>query len=204
MKEVKIGAARWPPVSPLRATAPAMAEFVRRYHAPVAAYLRVLTGDDDRAADLAQGFFEQRILTGTVLTRADRSRGGFRQYLKRAIRNFCLDRLRHDLGREQRLVGREAEGDVGGDALFLEALHGLQPGRYALNVGARSARKYLDYVRQALGFEVLGEASGSPWFEETSGLVQVDSDWTVPAARDSAWLSWTNSRGSPCSEYVLA
>jgi RNA polymerase sigma factor (sigma-70 family) len=73
--------------------------FVRRYYEPVAAYFAALSGSADRAEDLTQAFFASRILEGPVMTRADRSLGSFRCYLKRAARNFFVDGAR----RAQRL-----------------------------------------------------------------------------------------------------
>ncbi len=59
--------------------------------------------------------------------------------------------------------------------------HHLLPRHYALSVGARSDRKYLDYVRQVLIFEVQpGEGHQSPWYDQTSGLVKTASQWEKP------------------------
>ncbi len=83
----------------------AMDMFARRYHGPVLAYFRALSGSEQQAEDLTQEFFGRRILTGRLLNRADRSMGGFRHYLKRAVRNHFLDTLRHDR-RQKRGDGR--------------------------------------------------------------------------------------------------
>ncbi len=73
----------------------ALAEFSRRYYAPVRAYVAALTGEDD-ADDLTQSFFTSRILSKNVLAAALPSRGSFRPYLKRAIRNFLIDAVRRE------------------------------------------------------------------------------------------------------------
>lgn len=78
----------------------AMAEFARRYYRPVQAYLEALTRDEQRAADLTQEFFRARVLNRRLLSSADRRIGGFRPYLKRAVRNFFLDDRRRDVRRK--------------------------------------------------------------------------------------------------------
>lgn len=72
----------------------AMAEFARRYHAPVHAYVRALTHDPDLALEITQSFFSTRILNHRLLERANRAKGGFRPYLKRALHNYCVDVFR--------------------------------------------------------------------------------------------------------------
>ena len=79
----------------------AMAEFARRYHRPIRAYLAALTRDEQHAADLTQEFFRDRVLNRRLLASADRRVGGFRPYLKRAVRNFFLDHLRRDVRRKR-------------------------------------------------------------------------------------------------------
>ncbi|MBI1745039.1 MAG: ABC transporter ATP-binding protein [Acidobacteria bacterium] len=70
----------------------------------------------------------------------------------------------------------------------------LSPGLYALAVGARSASKGLDYVPDALLFEIHSvEQYESLWLEAPSGLVRLPSEWAVPCdgvigqKRGSAW-----------------
>ena len=96
----------------------AMETFARRYYGPVRAYFRALSGNDQQAEDLAQEFFERRVLGGRLLSHADKSVGGFRHYLKRAVRNHFLDALRHD--RRDKRGGRQAH--VGLDAPELTRL----------------------------------------------------------------------------------
>jgi lipopolysaccharide transport system ATP-binding protein len=65
----------------------------------------------------------------------------------------------------------------------------LAPGRYWLAVGARSSRKYLDYVPQALAFEVYSdEPVASLWMEGAAGLVSVMSSWSEPAPLEGGAL----------------
>ncbi|HSK63200.1 MAG TPA: ABC transporter ATP-binding protein [Pyrinomonadaceae bacterium] len=57
----------------------------------------------------------------------------------------------------------------------------LSPGLYFLNVGARCASKPLDYVPQAMTFEIYSdETVASLWLSDVGGVVRVPSDWTQP------------------------
>jgi lipopolysaccharide transport system ATP-binding protein len=57
----------------------------------------------------------------------------------------------------------------------------LSPGLYVLNVGGRCAAKTLDYVPQAMTFEIYSdETVPSLWLSDVGGCVRVQSDWTQP------------------------
>jgi lipopolysaccharide transport system ATP-binding protein len=57
----------------------------------------------------------------------------------------------------------------------------LSPGLYVLSVGARCASKHLDYVPQAMSFEVYSdETVGSLWLDDVQGCVRIPSEWTMP------------------------
>jgi lipopolysaccharide transport system ATP-binding protein len=59
----------------------------------------------------------------------------------------------------------------------------LSPGLYLLSVGARCASKHLDYVPQAMTFEVYSdETVASLWLDDVQGCVRVPSEWTRPKA----------------------
>ncbi|HEV2835606.1 MAG TPA: ABC transporter ATP-binding protein [Pyrinomonadaceae bacterium] len=59
----------------------------------------------------------------------------------------------------------------------------FSPGLYFLNVGARCASKLLDYVPQAMTFEIYSdEAVASLWLNDLAGYVRIDSEWTQPEA----------------------
>jgi lipopolysaccharide transport system ATP-binding protein len=59
----------------------------------------------------------------------------------------------------------------------------LSPGLYLLNVGARCESKFLDYVPQAMTFEIYSDQTGgSLWLSDVGGCVRVQSDWTQPQA----------------------
>lgn len=127
---VELPATSWSLLDAARGEGPeagrAMETFARRYHGPVRAYFRSLSGSDEQAEDLAQEFFNRHVLGGRLLTGADRSIGGFRHYLKRAVRNHFLDTLRRD--RRQKRGGGRAH--VGLDSPELSQLvGGDDPGR---------------------------------------------------------------------------
>jgi len=72
-----------------------------RYWRPVAAYVRARGArDDDEARDATQDFFVWMLESG-FLARLDRSRGTFRGFIKRTLKNFL-----HDLERKRRTVRR--------------------------------------------------------------------------------------------------
>jgi lipopolysaccharide transport system ATP-binding protein len=57
----------------------------------------------------------------------------------------------------------------------------LSPGLYLLSVGARCASKPLDYVPQAMTFEIYSdETVASLWLNDVGGVVRVQSEWTQP------------------------
>jgi lipopolysaccharide transport system ATP-binding protein len=57
----------------------------------------------------------------------------------------------------------------------------LSPALYFLSVGGRCASKPLDYVPQAMTFEIYSDESvASLWLNDVPGVVRVQSDWTQP------------------------
>jgi DNA-directed RNA polymerase specialized sigma24 family protein len=64
-------------------------QFVRRYYAPVFAYMTALTRGSEKAEDLTQGFFTDKVVSGRLLSCYQRGRGSFRPYLKQALRNYA-------------------------------------------------------------------------------------------------------------------
>ena len=77
-------------------SAAALNEFAERYYAAVRAYITAIAQGKIDADDLTQRFFETVVLSGRLLTHADRHKGSFRPYLKQAIRNFLIDEHRRD------------------------------------------------------------------------------------------------------------
>lgn len=59
----------------------------------------------------------------------------------------------------------------------------LSPGLYLLSVGARCASKFLDYVPQAMTFEIYSDDTvASLWLDDVQGCIRVPSQWTKPSA----------------------
>ena len=87
----------------------ALNEFANRYYAAVRAFIAAVARNPVDADDLTQRFFETVVLSGRLLTRADRQKGSFRPYLKQAIRNFLID--------EHRREARSVNPDIRPDAL---------------------------------------------------------------------------------------
>src|SRR5213593_1605013 len=90
-------------------SAAALNEFADRYYAAVRAFVAAIARSTVDADDLTQRFFETVVLSGRLLTRADRQKGSFRPYLKQAIRNFLID--------EHRREARSVNPDIRPDAL---------------------------------------------------------------------------------------
>ncbi|MFC1889005.1 RNA polymerase sigma factor [Thermodesulfobacteriota bacterium] len=70
----------------------AFEEFTRQYYEPVFAFVKAIVGHSvEDAEDLAYGFFQQKLLSRSLLKQAESSRGRFRHYLKQALRNYVID-----------------------------------------------------------------------------------------------------------------
>lgn len=89
----------------------ARAEFARRYHPPIYAFLVALLKEQDAAEDLAQSFFADKVETGTLLRGLDQSKGAFRPYLKEALRNFAKDWWRKQARTPQGDGSTRGDGD---------------------------------------------------------------------------------------------
>ena len=93
------------------AAAAARAEVTARYYRPVHAYLTAIVRDPELARELTHGFFEQAILSGRLLARADRTRGPFRPYLKQALRNHVTDIWRRETRQKRQAAGPPVDPD---------------------------------------------------------------------------------------------
>ena len=72
-----------------KGSAAALNEFSRRYYRPIQAYLSAIVSDPQEVADMAQGFFTDVVVSGSLLRGANPSRN-FRPYLKQALRNYVI------------------------------------------------------------------------------------------------------------------
>lgn len=83
----------------------ALAEFYRRYRAPVVEFIQRRQGNRAQAEDLAQEFFVH-LMEDSTLTRADRARGKFRSFLLGALLRFLA--REHRRNRADKRGGGEA------------------------------------------------------------------------------------------------
>jgi len=67
-----------------------LAELCRAYWKPVYCYLRSMGFSNEQAKDLTQGFFTEKILGKEFVQKADRTKGRFRSFLLRSVRNYAI------------------------------------------------------------------------------------------------------------------
>ena len=84
-----------------------LAEFAGRYWKPVYWHLRQRGFDNERAKDVAQGFFCDVVLARKLLQKADRARGRFRTFLLTALDNYATSTIR-----KERAGIRRPSGDI--------------------------------------------------------------------------------------------
>jgi DNA-directed RNA polymerase specialized sigma24 family protein len=113
----------------------ALNEFAERYYGAVRAFIGAVVRDRGEIDDLTQRFFETVVLSGRLLTLANRAKGQFRHYLKQAIRNFLIDERRRDARAPQADV-RPDEVEGGWDAVALNGA--ASPDAEMLRAWARS------------------------------------------------------------------
>ena len=68
-----------------------LAELYTKYWRPVYSYLRRKGFSNEKAKDLIQGFFSEKVLGQQLLQKADRTRGKFRTFLLTSISNYAID-----------------------------------------------------------------------------------------------------------------
>ena len=147
----------------------AISEFTNRYYGAVSAYISAIVRDRSYAEELTQQFFLSVVLTGRLLSRADRAAGAFRPYLKQAIRNFVIDdhrrrgRMHEWLQSDVQLDVAEPPGHVDDSApdavLIREWATGIV--RMALErVEALSKQRGQDMHFQLFARRFLGECEG--------------------------------------------
>jgi hypothetical protein len=67
-----------------------LVELYRAYWKPIYCYLRALHFSNERAKDLVQGFFSDKVLGEELIRKADPERGRFRSFLLRAVHNYAV------------------------------------------------------------------------------------------------------------------
>jgi RNA polymerase sigma factor (sigma-70 family) len=91
-----------------------LSDLCAAYYAPVFAFIRRKTPDEDSARDLTQEFFV-RVLSRHGIDTVDPQRGRFRSFLLGAVKHFLADSHDH-AHRLKRGAGRQFESmDAGGD-----------------------------------------------------------------------------------------
>lgn len=67
-----------------------LAELCQGYWKPIYSYLRAMGFGNEQAKDLAQGFFTDKVLGQDLIQKADRTKGRFRNFLLRSVRNYAV------------------------------------------------------------------------------------------------------------------
>jgi RNA polymerase sigma factor (sigma-70 family) len=129
---------RWTLVLSARGDSPqgraALSELCTCYYAPVFAFIRRSSTDEDSAGDLTQEFFA-RLLANQGFDSVNRKLGKFRSYLLGAVKHFLSDKRDHER-RLKRGMGRPMEStDPGTDA---------SPGLQLSDPNARSPDREFD------------------------------------------------------------
>jgi RNA polymerase sigma-70 factor (ECF subfamily) len=159
----------------------ALGDLCAAYYAPVFAFIRFNTRDEEAAKDLTQEFFA-RLMARHGVDTADPGRGRFRSYLLGAVKHFLSD-IREHAGRLKRGAGQSPEplepGTDTSPRRELAADKSLQPDRefdrkWALTL-LDQALTALALEHQAAGTAVHFEAL-KPWLAgDTSDLSQSDA-----------------------------
>lgn len=123
----------------------ALAEFYRRYRAPVIDFIAGRAAGRAPAEDLAQEFF-LHLMENSALQRADRARGRFRSFLLGALLRF----LASERVREHAAKRGAGEAAVSLDALPAGANEPMVPAEVAQVFDAAWARDLLARVRAAM------------------------------------------------------
>jgi RNA polymerase sigma-70 factor (ECF subfamily) len=113
-----------------------LAELYQRYWKPVYCYLRGLGFGNEQAKDLVQGFFTDKVLGQSLVQKADREKGRFRNFLLRAVHNYAISARRGDRAcqplnpdEEDRRAGGDPEAEFNrawADSLLQEVLNELE------------------------------------------------------------------------------
>ncbi len=90
-----------------------LAELCRSYWKPVYCYLRATGFGNEQAKDLVQGFFTDKVLGQDLVQKADRTRGRFRSFLLRSVRNYAISIHRVDKVHPSLDDGQEYESPAG-------------------------------------------------------------------------------------------
>lgn len=122
----------------------------RVYQGPVYTYLRRMGCEPDRARDLTQGFFLEKVIHGRLFERADPSRARLRVLIKAALRNFRIDDERRKRARRhdgRPTINIEREESVIADTSSVPADEAFQQ-RWATAVLEEGLRRGAAHYRE--------------------------------------------------------
>lgn len=145
----------------------ALRELCEAYRAPLQAFARRIESDPDRADNVVQGFLA-RILEQKVVGKADPTRGRFRAFLRKALRNYAINV--HDAETAEKRGGRASFDEPDFDALASE-----EPGADRLYDRAW-ARALLDRALARLRDEQRARPDRGAVFEELCERLEGEDD----------------------------
>lgn len=165
----------------------AMQELCRRYWFPLYAFARRRGYDADGAEDIIQAFF-LRLLEKDVLSKADRERGRFRNFLLGSLKNFIANETAKGTTKqragEHRLLSldfRDAEGRLAHEAVDQLSPEGEYHRQWALQV--------LECTVEKLGDE-FAEEGKSDLFDALRPYLAADSE-RLPYAETAKKIEMT-------------
>ena len=113
-----------------------LGELYQKYWKPLYHYLRCKGFANDKAKDLVQGFFAEKVLGQQFIQKADKVKGRFRTFLLSAIGNYAIDVQRKEKPSQELGEDVQAHGEMGdpesefnrtwADELLQEVLEELQ------------------------------------------------------------------------------
>lgn len=92
----------WTLILSARDNRESMSDLLSRYWSPIYAYLRRDGCDPEKAEELTQAFVADVMLGRELLVKANPTRGRFRSYLLKSLKNYVIDVHRHEFGRDQK------------------------------------------------------------------------------------------------------
>ena len=102
-------------------------DLLKKYWKPVYCFLRRKGHDNERAKDLTQGFFQEVVLSGGLIQRADQSRGRFRTFLLSALEQYLARVHRKETAQKRMPKDRIIHLDEIDPADLPEPVNGLTP-----------------------------------------------------------------------------
>jgi RNA polymerase sigma-70 factor (ECF subfamily) len=167
----------------------ALSDLCAAYYAPVFAFVRRNSADENAARDLTQEFFA-RVLGGRAL-RPDPDRGRFRSYLLAAVKNFLSD-----------MRDRERAAKRGGGERPVPLETGTSPGMRVADVSVLSPDREFDR-KWALTIldRALGVLAAEQAVAEHAGQFEILKPWLMGDSEGLSQASAAQQLG--CSESAV-